>query len=149
MHATVALAALLFAAQTTPATQRPVTPASAPASVGNSPDAVTAPVYRVGGGITPPTLLYKVEPSFTKEARKRKLSGITTLNLIVDAEGNPQNVHVVGSIADTASKKNRAAALSLDQAAVEAVSHYRFAPAMRGDKPVPVQVNVQVNFQIF
>ena len=32
---------------------------------------------------------------------------------------------------------------------MEAVSQYKFTPAMLNGRPVPVQVNVEVNFQIF
>jgi len=32
---------------------------------------------------------------------------------------------------------------------VEAVKQYRFKPAMEGGKPVTVEMNVEVGFQIF
>jgi protein TonB len=37
----------------------------------------------------------------------------------------------------------------LDENAVKAVQQYRFKPAMEGGKPVLVEVNVLVNFQMF
>jgi protein TonB len=39
--------------------------------------------------------------------------------------------------------------MGLDDKAVAAVKLYRFKPAMEGGKPVPVELNVQVDFQIF
>jgi protein TonB len=39
--------------------------------------------------------------------------------------------------------------MGLDQKALEAVRQYRFKPAMENGHPVPVQVNVEVQFQIF
>jgi TonB family protein len=44
----------------------------------------------------------------------------------------------------------RAIGSGLDAKAMEAVRKYRFKPAMKdGRIPVPVQVNVQVNFRLY
>src|SRR5665213_4339129 len=37
--------------------------------------------------------------------------------------------------------------MGLDEKAVEAVKQYRFKPAMEGGKPVPVELNIEVNFR--
>jgi hypothetical protein len=37
--------------------------------------------------------------------------------------------------------------MGLDEKAVEAVKRYRFKPAMLQGKPVPVEVNIEVNFK--
>jgi protein TonB len=158
----------LFAAQaTTPAAPPPIEPPAAQPAQPVAPSTTTpdqaAPaeppnpnpdasgIYLVGGGVTPPKALSMPEPQFSIIARKKKVSGIATVQLIVDAQGNPANVHIVKSIADTVgnNKKKQAAALSLDQAAVDAVKLYKFAPATVHGKPVPVYLNVQVNFEIF
>ena len=48
--------------------------------------------------------------------------------MIVDAQGNPQNVHVI-----------RTLGMGLDEKAMEAVRKYKFKPAMKdGKTPVPV-----------
>ena len=39
--------------------------------------------------------------------------------------------------------------MGLDEKAVAAVKQYRFKPAMEGGKPVMVEMNVEVTFQIF
>ena len=93
---------------------------------------------RIGGGVSQPEVIFQVEPEFSEEARKAKFMGVVTVNLIVDAKGMPQNVHVL-----------RGVGMGLDDKAVEAVKQYRFKPAMEAGKPVPVQLNVEVNFQIF
>jgi TonB family protein len=77
------------------------------------------------------------------------MQGVTTIGLTIDTQGNPTDLHVVQSMADKADKKHRDAALSLDQAAMEAVAQYRFSPATENGKPVAVRMNVEVNFQIF
>ena len=43
----------------------------------------------------------------------------------------------------------RSVGMGLDEKAVEAVKQYKFKPAMEGGKPVTVELNIEVNFQIF
>jgi protein TonB len=88
--------------------------------------------------VSAPVLLYQVEPEFSEEARKAKASGNVLVNLIVDQQGHPQNVHVL-----------RGVGMGLDEKAIAAVKQYKFKPAMEGGKPVAVEMNVEVNFQIF
>jgi periplasmic protein TonB len=57
---------------------------------------------------------------------------------VVDTSGRPQSVHIV-----------RGVGMGLDEKAMEAVRQYKFKPAMENGKPVPVELNVEVNFQIF
>jgi protein TonB len=130
-----------------PAAQSSRTPAPATPSADQTAPAIHA--LQVGGGVTPPTPIYQPEPAFTKEARKKKVSGVTTVSIIVDARGNPEQVQIIKSIADNVDEKHRAAALTLDQAAVDAVMKYKFEPAMFHGKPVPVYLNVEVNFRLF
>ncbi len=93
---------------------------------------------KIGGGVSEPILVYKVDPEFSEEARKAKFMGIVLVNLVVDQNGMPQNVHLL-----------RGVGMGLDEKAIEAVKQYRFKPARENGKPVPVQLNVEVNFQIF
>ena len=93
---------------------------------------------KIGGGVSSPVVIYQVDPEFSEEARKAKFMGVVLVNLIVDPQGRPQNVHVL-----------RGVGMGLDGKAVEAVKQYRFKPAMEAGKPVPVELNVEVDFQIF
>jgi len=95
-------------------------------------------LYHVGGGVSKPEVIYEVEPEFSEEARKAKFMGVVTVNLVVNTRGLPENVHSLHGVD-----------IGLDEKAVEAVKHDRFKPAMLGGKPVAVEVNVEVNFQIF
>lgn len=97
---------------------------------------------------SPPILTYKVDPEFTLEAQKAKVLGKVLVALTVDAQGNPVNVHIFKSLASTVKKKQQAAALSLDQRALDAVKQYRFKPATCAGKPVAFQLQVEINFQI-
>jgi protein TonB len=95
-------------------------------------------VKQVGGGVSAPVLLHSVEPEFSEEARKAKASGNVLVSLIVDPQGRPQSVRVL-----------RGVGMGLDEKAIEAVKQYKFKPATEGGKPVAVQMNVEVEFQIF
>ena len=95
-------------------------------------------IRRIGGGVSAPVVLFKPEPEFSEEARKAKVSGNVLVYLQIDADGHPQHVRVLRGIG-----------LGLDEKALEAVSHYRFRPAMENGHPVAVEMNVEVNFQIF
>jgi TonB family protein len=94
-------------------------------------------------------VIYQPAAAFSKEARKKKVSGVATVRLIVDAQGNPEQVQIIKSIADTVDEKHHAAALTLDQAAIDSVKKYKFKPAMFHGKPVATYLNVEVNFQLF
>ena len=85
-----------------------------------------------------PQVIYQVEPEFSEEARKAKVAGNVLVNLWVDTNGNPSHVHVI-----------RGVGMGLDEKAVEAVKQYKFKPAMENGKPVLVELNIEVNFQIF
>ncbi len=93
---------------------------------------------RIGGGVSAPVLIFSVEPEFSEEARKAKVAGNVLVNLYVDQNGNPSHVRVI-----------RGVGMGLDEKAVEAVRQYKFKPAMENGKPVLVELNVEVNFQIF
>jgi protein TonB len=93
---------------------------------------------RIGGGVSAPEVLFAPEPEFSEEARKAKVAGIVTVYLQVDTNGNPTHVRVVRGIG-----------MGLDEKAMEAVRKYKFRPAMENGKPVTVEMNVEVNFQIF
>ena len=71
------------------------------------------------------------------------------VGLVVDAQGNPQNVRVVRSIGKDLDPKLQKAANGLDQNAINAVSKYRFSPGEYQGKPIPVQVNIEVSFKLY
>jgi protein TonB len=93
--------------------------------------------YRIGGGVSPPSILYKVEPEYSEEARKAKFQGTVLLFVIVDEKGNPRDIKIL-----------RPLGLGLDQKAVEAVEKWKFSPGKKDGKPVPVQAQIEVNFRL-
>jgi TonB family protein len=106
-------------------------------------------VFRQEPGIVMPKIAHIVEPSYTEEARKRKIRGTVRVEVVVEADGHLRPPHVLRSAADAYSEpEDREAARTLDQKAIEAVSQYSFLPGTFHDKPVPIAVTVEVYFQI-
>ncbi len=93
--------------------------------------------YKIGGGVSAPSVLFKVEPEYSEEARKAKFQGTVVLFVIVDEKGIPRDLKVL-----------RALGLGLDQKAIEAVEKWKFRPGMKDGRPVPVQATIEVNFRL-
>ena len=93
--------------------------------------------YRIGGGVSPPSVILKVEPEYSEEARKAKFQGTVILFVVVDEKGNPRELKVI-----------RPLGLGLDQKAIEAVEKWKFRPGMKDGKPVAVQATIEVNFRL-
>ncbi len=122
---------------------------AAPQAVSPRPNPDASGKYHLGDGVSPPKLLFAPDPEFTGQARRKRLEGTVVVALTVDATGNPQDVHVARSLAQDVSKKYKQIALGLDNNAVAAVKQYRFQPGQFKGKPVPVEIEVRVNFRIF
>ena len=94
-------------------------------------------VYRVGGGVSAPSVLYKIDPEYSEEARKAKYSGTVLISVVVDSQGKAQNIKVIRSLG-----------LGLDEKAIEAVAKWRFKPGMKDGHLVAVQATIEVNFRL-
>lgn len=108
-----------------------------------------APIYKIGGGVTPPKLIHSVEPKFSRKERIQRLNAMTLVQITVSTDGNVKDAKIIKSSLDTMATKDEEIAFSLDRKALDAVNQYRFAPAMRQGKPVPVLLNIEVSFHIF
>jgi TonB family protein len=94
-------------------------------------------VFRAGGGVSAPTLLFKVEPEYSEEARKAKYQGVVLLYVEVDPAGKAVNMRVLHSLG-----------LGLDEKAMEAVKKWKFKPGVKDGRPVTVQAQIEVNFRL-
>jgi TonB family protein len=94
-------------------------------------------VYRIGDGVSAPSLLTKVEPEYSEEARKAKYQGVVVLYVEVDASGRAANMRVIHGLG-----------LGLDEKAMEAVKQWRFRPGMKDGKPVRVAAQIEVSFRL-
>ena len=95
-------------------------------------------IMSVGGGVSAPQLINRVEPEFTDAARSARYQGVVEIQLIVDSNGNPENIAIV-----------RHLGMGLDQKAIDAVRQYKFHPAMFQGHPVPVRLVVDVDFHLY
>jgi len=95
-------------------------------------------IYRVGtGAVRPPTLLRKVPPVYTEEARKARLQGVVILECVIDRTGRVVQSKVLKGLP-----------LGLDAAAVAAAEQWRYSPATRNGKPVRVYYPLTVEFNL-
>jgi len=90
-------------------------------------------VYTVGNGVTTPRVTHQVDPEHP--ARGFRISGTVLIGLIITSKGEPKEVHVVRSLEK-----------DVDDAAVEAVKQWHFAPATKDGKPVAVKIDVEIRF---
>ena len=90
------------------------------------------------GGVTAPKPIYNPAPNYSEEARKAKLQGTVMLSLVVDAHGNPTDIHVVKSLG-----------MGLDESAMEKTRTWKFTPGTRNGVPVPVLMVLEVTFRLF
>jgi len=95
-------------------------------------------LFRVGGGVSAPRVLYQPDPEYSEEARKAKYEGTVVLWLVVGPDGRPRNIRI-----------SRSLGLGLDEKAMEAVRQWKFEPARKGGQPVAVQINVEVEFRLY
>jgi TonB family protein len=91
--------------------------------------------YMVGNGVSAPDTVLSPPAKCSNEARRAKYQGIVLVTLTVDAQGDPQNQH-----------EPRPIGMGLDEEALQAVQGYKFKPAMKDGKPVPVRITIGVNF---
>ena len=97
----------------------------------------TTTAFRVGGGTTAPSLLFKQEPEYSDQARIAKFQGTVLLSVVIDADGSAKNIQVM-----------RALGMGLDEQAVQAVMQWKFKPGSKGGVAVPVQAQIEVNFRL-
>jgi TonB family protein len=96
-----------------------------------------AGIYSVGNGTTPPSVLSKVDPEYSEEARKAKYSGAVLLSIVVNSDGHAEGIKVVRSLG-----------MGLDEKAIEAVRQWRFVPGKNKGVPVKVRAQIEVNFRL-
>src|SRR6185437_879354 len=102
----------------------PVAPAPKPA----------APV-RIGGNISTPALVKRVEPVYPDLALMAKVGGMVILEAVVNTDGTVESVKVLRSVK------------FLDNAAVEAVKQWRYSPLILNGVPTPFILTVTLNFR--
>lgn len=95
--------------------------------------------YRPGSGVTPPRLIYKVQPKYPEAARAAAIQGAVELEIIVTAAGSVTNVTVL---------KVPSKEMGFEAAATDAVLRWRFLPGSFRGTPVDVIAQIVVTFTI-
>jgi len=96
-------------------------------------------VYPPGDGVTTPTLIREVKPEYTTEARKARIQGTVTMEVVVLEDGTVGDVKITESLDQK---------YGLDEQAVKAVQEWRFKPGTKDHKPVAVRVSIEMSFTL-
>ncbi len=94
-------------------------------------------VYRIGNGVSAPNVLSKVDPEYTREARKANLEGSVLLSMVVGRDGLAHDIKVVNGLGS-----------GLDEEAIRAAKKWRFVPGQKNDEPVSVQATIEMKFTL-
>src|SRR6185295_4776652 len=94
-------------------------------------------IKRVGGDISRPEILFKVNPQYTEEARKAGTNGTVILEAIIDQEGCVRNVRALQEVPN-----------GMTEAGMAAVRQWVFSPAVLAGKPVKVYYVLTINFRV-
>jgi protein TonB len=95
--------------------------------------------YRPGNGVTPPVPIRRAQPSYTSEALRARAQGVITVECVVEPNGECGEMRVVHAFNPP---------FGLDQQALDAARRWRFRPGTREGDPVPVVVNLELEFNI-
>jgi TonB family protein len=96
-----------------------------------------AMAMKVGGGVAAPSLISKVEPEYSEEARSLKFQGTVLLQIVVDTDGKAKDLTLVRGLGH-----------GLDEKAAAAIGLWKFKPGEQGGVPVPVKAQIEVNFRL-
>ena len=91
---------------------------------------------RVGKEISAPEVIHRVEPVYPPDAVTARVEGTVVVEATVDEQGNVIAVNVLRSIGP------------LDQAAIDAVTQWRYSPLRVNDEPAQFVLTVNVSFRL-
>jgi TonB family protein len=83
-------------------------------------------------------LISVVDPPSNEFAQNNGVAGVAMYHVVLGADGKPQEIAV-----------GRPIGFGLDENAVKAIREARFQPAMKGGQPVPVMLDLVVQFRIY
>ena len=92
---------------------------------------------KVGGDVTAPSVVYRVEPEYSEQARRARYQGSVILAAIVKRDGTIEILKVL-----------RGLGLGLDENAISALKLWKFNPGMKGGQAVDVALNIEINFSL-
>lgn len=111
---------------------------NAPVTTGGSGQTPAASgVFKVGGGVSPPRVLSKIDPDYSEPARLLKITGQALVSLVIGKTGRAHSFMILKNIG-----------FGLDEQAAAAVQSWVFEPGTRNGEPVNVRAQVEVNFKL-
>lgn len=111
--------------------------ASAVQKANAKPVAASDGVYHVGAGVKAPSVVSKVDPEYTDEARAALLEGTAVVTVEIGTDGLAHNAQVVQGLG-----------LGLDENGLDAISQWRFQPGIKDGRPVTVLATIEINFRL-
>jgi periplasmic protein TonB len=94
--------------------------------------------YKVGQeGVKSPVIIREVKPQYTRDAMERKVQGTVEIKTVVLTDGKVGAVEVTKPLDP-----------DLDQAAIDALKQWIFRPGTKDDKPVEVEISVELTFTL-
>jgi TonB family protein len=91
---------------------------------------------RVSSGVAQGLLATKVAPEYPADAKEARIQGVVVLKVIIDKEGNVENIQLISGHP------------MLAPAAIEAVKQWKYKPYLLNGAPLEVDTQVQVNFTL-
>jgi len=95
--------------------------------------------YRPGNDVTSPFPTYRAQPQYTSEAMRARAQGVITVECVVEPNGACGDVRIAQAFSPP---------YGLDQQALAAARRWKFRPGTRAGEPVPVLVNLAIEFNI-
>ena len=88
-------------------------------------------------GISAPAVIKRIEPQYTAEARQARAAGTVILQVVIQTNGTADILKVVKPLPS-----------GLTESALEAIRQWRFRPAVRQGKEIPIAINIEVGFNL-
>jgi len=93
-------------------------------------------LFRIGPGVIPPRVAYKVEPEYSPEARADRVQGTVIFQVVVDETGRATRIRALSPLG-----------YGLDEKAQEAIEKWRFVPGTKDGRPVNILATIEVTFR--
>jgi TonB family protein len=109
--------------------------AAAPAE----PEVKVGELVQMGRGVVPPTLASRPQPSYPPIAKRQRVEGVVTVEVLVDENGNVQEARLVQGVARD---------VGLNEAALAAARTARFTPATKQGVRVKMWFTLKFPFKL-
>ena len=141
IHVLVALAIVSFSLSSLSAAQSSKTAADSSSISTTTPAAIVDDeafntYLRVSGDMKPPKATKSPDPDYPQIPSDAEPNGVVVMLVGINNKGRVELVHVLRSSND-----------AFQNSAVSTVKTWKFTPAKKDGKPVPVQVTVEMRFQ--